>query len=126
MTSQLDKPAEWATGAEAPTEKQKAFISTLAAEKNAKDVDPKSMNKSEASMKINELKAAATENPGVTAGEPIQDPKTWSTGDDPASGKQTGYIAAMAKEAGEKVGTEGMGKSEASQKIGELKGKTGM
>ena len=37
-----------------------------------------------------------------------------------------GYIAVMAQKAGEDVSTEGMGKSEASQKIGELKQKTGM
>lgn len=49
-----------------------------------------------------------------------------STGDDKATGKQTGYIAAMAREAGDKVPTEGMGKTEASKKIEELKGKTGM
>lgn len=126
MTSQLEKPSQWATGNDAPTEKQKAFISTLAAEKDASNIDPSSMNKSEASTKINELKNSETQNPGATAGEPIQNPDTWTTGDDPASGKQTGYIAAMAKEAGEKVPTEGMGKTEASQRIGELKEKTGM
>ena len=32
----------------------------------------------------------------------------------------------MAKQAGEEVKTEGLGKGEASQVIGELKGKTGM
>lgn len=123
--SQLDNPSQWATGADAPTDKQKSFISTLAASKNA-EVDPNSLNKSEASQKINELKNAETQNPNAIAGEPIQDPNTWSTGDDKASGKQQGYIAAMAKEAGEKVPAEGMGKTEASQKIGELKEKTGM
>jgi hypothetical protein len=126
MTSQLDNPSQWTTGNDAPTEKQKAFISTLAAEKGAQDVDPASMNKSEASTKINQLKNSETQNPGAAAGEPIQNPDTWSTGDDPASGKQTGYIAAMAKEAGEEGPSEGMGKTEASRRIGELKGKTGM
>lgn len=57
----------------------------------------------------------------------IQDPDGWATGGDPATGKQTGYIAVMAKEAGEDVGNvKGMGKTEASKKIEELKGKTGM
>lgn len=47
-------------------------------------------------------------------------------GDDPATGKQMGYIAVMAQKAGEAKPAEGMGKTEASQKIGKLKGKTGM
>ncbi|CAD6570876.1 MAG: hypothetical protein ASARMPREDX12_003968 [Alectoria sarmentosa] len=125
MTSQLDKPSEWTTGNDASTEKQKAFLSTLAAEKDAQ-IDPSSMNKSEASSKINELKNAESKNPGATAGEPIQNPDSWTTGEDKATGKQTGYIAAMAREAGQKVDTEGMGKTAASNKIGELKEKTGM
>ncbi|MCJ1456568.1 hypothetical protein MMC28_006929 [Mycoblastus sanguinarius] len=126
MSSHLDQPSQWTTGADAPTPKQKAFISTLAASKGAPDVDPNTLNKSEASAKINELKNSETKNEGGGVGEPIQDPNTWSTGDDPASGKQTGYIAAMAREAGEKVETGGMGKTEASVRIGELKGRTGM
>ena len=125
MTSQLDKPGQWATGAEPPTDKQAGFLKTLAASKNA-DVNPVDMNKSEASMKIDELKNSETKNPNAEAGAPIQDPQSWSTGDDKASGKQTGYIAAMAREAGDTVQTEGMGKTEASQKIGELKDKTGI
>lgn len=47
-------------------------------------------------------------------------------GDDPATGKQMGYIAVMAQKAGEAKPAGGLGKTEASQKIGELKGKTGM
>lgn len=126
MTSQLEKPSEWATGNDAPTDKQKAFLTTLAADKDAQ-IDPSGLNKSQASQKINELKNAETKNPGAsTAGEPIQNPDTWSTGEDPATGKQTGYIAAMAREAGETVETGGMGKTEASKRIGELKEKTGM
>ena len=125
MTSQLDKPSEWATGNDASTDKQKAFLSTLAAEKDAQ-IDPSSLNKSQAASKINELKNAETKNPGATAGQPIQNPDSWTTGDDQATGKQTGYIAAMAREAGEKVEMGGMGKTEASKKIGELKERTGM
>ena len=90
------------------------------------DVDPSFLNKSEASQKIDELKNAETKNQDAKPDEPIQDPDTWTTGDDKASGRQTGYIAAMAREAGEKVDTEGMGKTEASKTIGELKEKTGM
>ena len=110
------------------TYNRKAFINTLASQKGASDVDPSSMNKSEASAKINELKNAETQilEASDSVDKPIQNPDSWSTGDDPASGKQTGYIAAMAREAGEKVPTEGMGKTDASKKIEELKEKTGM
>ncbi|KAK3170904.1 hypothetical protein OEA41_002988 [Lepraria neglecta] len=128
MASQLDNPSQWTTGNDAPTDKQKAFINTLASQKGASDVDPSSMNKSEASAKINELKNAETQilEASDSVDKPIQNPDSWSTGDDPASGKQTGYIAAMAREVGEKVPTEGMGKTDASKKIEELKEKTGM
>jgi hypothetical protein len=125
MSSQLDNPNSWTTGADAPTEKQTSFLQTLAKEKGV-TVDANNLNKGEASAKINELKGMDTKNPNATAGEPIQDPESWSTGDDPATGKQTGYIAVMAKEAGEDVKTEGLGKTEASEKIEELKKKTGM
>ena len=125
IMSHLDTPSQWATGSDAPPDKQNAFISTLAADKGA-DVDPNNINKSEASAKINELKSSDTKNPGATAGKPIQNPDTWSTGDDKATGKQTGYIAAMAQRAGDKVETQGMGKTEASKTIEDLKGKTGM
>ncbi len=54
------------------------------------------------------------------------DVKVVGRGDDPATGKQMGYIAVMAQKAGEAKPAEGMGKTEASQKIGELKSKTGM
>lgn len=126
MSSQLDNPSQWVTGSDPPTKKQKTFLSTLASQKGVTDVDPSSLNKSEASQKIDELKNAETKNQDAEPGEPIQDPDTWTTGDDKASGRQTGYIAAMAREAGEKVDTAGMGKTEASKRIGELKEKTGM
>ncbi|KAL8676550.1 MAG: hypothetical protein Q9224_006394 [Gallowayella concinna] len=122
--SQLNNPSQWTTGADPPTDKQKGFISTLASSKNV-SVDPSSLNKSEASAKINELKTAPTQNPDAEAGQPIQDPDTWSTGDEKATGKQMGYVAVMAKKAGEDV-PESMGKTDASKKIEELKGKTGM
>ena len=103
----------------------RSFIKTLAAEKDA-DVDPANLTKSSASTVINDLKNKETKNPDATAGAPIQDANSWATGDDKATGKQQGYIAAMAREAGEKVPGGEMGKSEASKKIEELKGKTGM
>ncbi len=123
--SQLDNPQSWATGDDAPTQKQTSFVSTLAAAKGVQ-VDANSLNKGEASAKINELKNMDTKNAEATADEPIQDPNTWATGDDAATGKQTGYIAVMAKEAGEAPPQGQMGKSEASKKIEELKEKTGM
>lgn len=139
MSSQLDNPQSWATGSDPPTEKQTSFLQTLSKEKGV-ELDATSLNKGEASAKINELKGmdtttsgagsttagAAGGGGGVNSGAPIQDPQSWSTGDDPATAKQTGYIAVMAKEAGEEVKTEGLGKTEASERIGELKGKTGM
>ena len=143
--SQLDNPSQWTTGGDPPTEKQtcanflsslvsvvrsdvanySSFIKTLAAEKGA-DVNTSDLNKSSASAAINDLKNKETKNSDATAGEPIQDPNSWATGEDKATGKQHGYIAAMAKEAGEKVPGGEMGKSEASKKIEELKSKTGM
>ena len=68
MASQLDKPSQWTTGGDPPTDKQSGFLKTLAVSKNA-DVKPEEMNKSEASMKINELKNAETKDPGAVAGE---------------------------------------------------------
>ncbi|KAL8705894.1 MAG: hypothetical protein Q9201_001042 [Fulgogasparrea decipioides] len=125
MSNQLNNPSQWTTGGDAPTDKQKSFISTLASSKGASDVDPNAMNKSEASAKIEELKNQPTQNAGASAGQPIQNPDTWTTGDDKATGKQMGYVAVMAKKAGESV-PESLGKTDASKKIEELKEKTGM
>ena len=135
--SQLNNPSQWTTGADPPTDKQKGFISTLASSKNLPVDDPSSLTKSEASAKINELKDAPAQNTDGPAadgpaadgpsavGPPIQDPNTWTTGDEKATGKQMGYVAVMAKKAGESVPGE-MGKTDASKKIEELKAKTGM
>ncbi|KAK5137273.1 hypothetical protein LTR08_000243 [Meristemomyces frigidus] len=123
--SQLNNPQQWTTGADAPTEKQTAFLQLLAKEKG-EEVDANNLSKGEASKRIDELKNKENANPDATAGEPIQKPKSRASGDDPATGKQTGYIAVMAKKAGEEPPQADMGKSEASQKIGELKQKTGM
>ena len=104
MTSQLDNPSQWATGNDAPTEKQKAFLSTLAADKDAQ-VDPARMNKSEASSKIDELKNAESTNPGAAAGEPIQHPDSWTTGGGSgygeADGVYCGYGARGGREGGD-------------------------
>jgi hypothetical protein len=76
MSSQLNSPQSWTTGTDEPTEKQTSFLKTLAEQKGVQ-LDPTSMNKGEASAKINELKSKDTQNADITAGEPIQDPKTW-------------------------------------------------
>lgn len=135
MSAQLDHPESWTTGADRPTEKQTAFLATLAKQKGV-EVDATHLNKSDTSAKIDELKNSADHSnsgsaPGTNttapAGPPIQDPESWSTGGEQATGKQTGYIAVMAKEAGEEgPPREGMSKTEASERIEELKGKTGM
>jgi len=50
-------PADWVTGDEPPTGPQESYLSTLAQEAG-EDVDVQSLNKAEASQKINELKQA--------------------------------------------------------------------
>ena len=57
--SQLDKPQQWTTGNDAPTQKQTSFIQTLAKEKGV-EVEANKLNKSDASAKINELKGKST------------------------------------------------------------------
>ena len=52
-----------------------------------------------------------------------KDPEEWTTGDEPATGAQMSYIKTMADEAGEDV-PEKMTKTEASQLIEKLQGKT--
>jgi hypothetical protein len=51
----LDNPSKWATGGDAPTDRQKGFISQLADSVGA-DVNPDELTKGEASLKIDELK----------------------------------------------------------------------
>ncbi|TKA29274.1 hypothetical protein B0A50_03784 [Salinomyces thailandicus] len=131
MSGQLDHPEQWTTGDDKPTEKQTAFLATLSKQKGV-EVDPNNLNKSDTSAKIDELKNIASgqgdqgTNTSAPAGPPIQNPESWSTGGDQATGKQTGYIAVMAKEAGEEPPQGGLSKTEASEKIEQLKGKTGM
>lgn len=69
---------------------------------------------------------STTTNPAKKSDETLQHPENWTTGGDSATGKQAGYIKAMASRAGEDVNVEGMTKTEASEKIGELKKETGM
>ena len=116
MASQLDNPKSWTTGSDAPTEKQTSFLQTLAKEKGV-EVDANNLNKGDASAKINELKKHGllrTQRP--LRGNRFKIRRGGRRVMNPATGKQTGYIAVMAKEAGEEVKTQGMGKTEASER----------
>lgn len=132
LLPKLDSQTKPLTFSTAPTAKQTSFLNTLSSSKGV-EVDTNNLNKSETSQKIDELKnkpdgaggSSGGSGNAASAGEPIQDPSTWTTGDEGATGKQMGYIAVMAKKANEEVPGK-MGKSEASEKIGELKDKTGM
>lgn len=54
----------------------------------------------------------------------IKDPAEWTTGDEPMTGAQESYVHTLAREAGEQVGDD-LTKAEASEKIDELREKTG-
>ncbi len=54
-----------------------------------------------------------------------KDPADWVTGDEPVTGPQQSYLSTLAQQAGEQVETTDLTKAEASQKIDELKEKTG-
>ena len=54
-----------------------------------------------------------------------KDPHDWVTGDEPVTGPQQSYLSTLAQQAGEQVETTELTKAEASQKIEELKDKTG-
>jgi hypothetical protein len=56
----------------------------------------------------------------------VTDPSEWTTGGDPATQKQKAYIAVLEKHAGEGVhDLANLNKSEASERIEELRKKTG-
>lgn len=59
-----------------------------------------------------------------TPADAIKDPKEWTTGDEPMTGAQESYVHTLARQAGEAV-EEDMTKAEASEKIDELREKTG-
>ena len=61
--------------------------------------------------------------PNVPA-DAIKDPAEWVTGDEPMTGAQESYVHTLARQAGEEV-TDDMTKAEASEKIEELREKTG-
>jgi hypothetical protein len=56
---------------------------------------------------------------------PEKDPSDWVTGDEPVTGPQQSYLSTLAQEAGEQVEPSELTKAEASQKIDELKERTG-
>ena len=56
---------------------------------------------------------------------PEKNPSDWVTGDEPVNGPQQSYLTTLAQQAGEDVEVEDLTKAEASQKIEELKDKTG-
>ncbi|KAJ3048585.1 hypothetical protein HK097_010400 [Rhizophlyctis rosea] len=128
MTSVPD-PKTWATGDDKITDRQKAFIETLSSS-TGEEVDT-NISKGEASRKIDELKNKGFNNqqPAETtssaAAKPLQDPKQWTTGDEPHTERQERFLKVLERDAGEKVGVERLTKSEASQRIEELKEKTG-
>lgn len=51
----------------------------------------------------------------------VPDPKTWATGDDPATEKQKSFLQTLAAEKGASVDVDTIGKGPASAKIEELK-----
>src|SRR5688572_8846017 len=54
----------------------------------------------------------------------IKDPSEWTTGDEPMTGAQESYLNTLAREAGEDVNDD-LTKAEASEKIDDLREKTG-
>ena len=55
---------------------------------------------------------------------PAKDPDQWVTGDEPMTGPQESYLQTLAREAGDEAPVD-LTKAEASEKIEELKEKTG-
>jgi Protein of unknown function (DUF3072) len=62
------------------------------------------------------------DTPGVS--DDVPDPSTWRTGGEPPTHRQQAYLETLADEAGEEL-PEGLTKAEASEKIDELRDKTG-
>ena len=54
----------------------------------------------------------------------VPDPSTWRTGDEPPTHRQQAYLETLAQEAGEEL-PEDLTKAEASEKIDELRDRTG-
>ena len=57
----------------------------------------------------------------------IKDPADWTTGDEPMTGAQESYLHTLARQAGQEDEiADAMTKAEASEKIDELRKKTGV
>jgi hypothetical protein len=56
--------------------------------------------------------------------DPRKDPEDWVTGDEPMTGPQESYLNTLAREAGEEV-PDDLTKAEASERIDELRERTG-
>jgi hypothetical protein len=54
----------------------------------------------------------------------VPDPSTWRTGDEPPTDRQQAYLETLARDAGEPL-PDGLTKAEASEKIDELRERTG-
>jgi hypothetical protein len=67
---------------------------------------------------------AKTDPQDAQAAGAIKDPKDWTTGDEPMTGAQESYLDTLARQAGEQVDGD-LTKAEASEKIDELRHKTG-
>jgi hypothetical protein len=55
-----------------------------------------------------------------------KDPKDWVTGDEPMTGAQASYLETLARRAGEEPDDRDLTKAEASERIDELREKTGL
>ncbi len=59
-----------------------------------------------------------------TSSNDVPDPSTWRTGDEPPTDRQEAYLETLAQQAGEDL-PEDLTKAAASEKIDELRDKTG-
>lgn len=72
----------------------------------------------------NRSKKSNSDTDDAQARGAIKDPKDWTAGDEPMTGAQDSYLDTLSREAGEKVDPD-LTKAEASEKIDELRHKTG-
>ena len=61
----------------------------------------------------------------MTEQQNVPDPGTWQTGDEPPTDRQAAYLETLAREAGEDLPVVDLTKAEASEKIDELRERTG-
>ena len=58
--------------------------------------------------------------------QPIQDPKDWKSGDDPATPSQQSYLNTLAEQVGEEPPAEDITKAAASEEIDRLREEAGL